>query len=99
MIQGLYDIFKHWHTTGTVWVYSDTHFNDKELGEGVAARPSTEEHLKLINSKVGKKDTLILQDYPLCPRNNGRRGFLYVSYLHFWAAVLLYLSFYFVRSA
>ena len=60
MIAGLYDIFKHWHTTGTVWIYSDTHFNDKELGEGVAARPSAEEHLKLINSKVGKKDTLIL---------------------------------------
>lgn len=60
MIAGLYDIFKHWHTTGTVWIYSDTHFNDKELGEGVAVRPSAEEHLKLINSKVGKKDTLIL---------------------------------------
>ena len=60
MIAGLYDIFEHWHATGTVWIYSDTHFNDKELGEGVAARPSAEEHLKLINSKVGKKDTLIL---------------------------------------
>ena len=60
MIQGLYDIFAHWHKQGTVWIYSDTHFNDKELGEGVAARPSAEEHLKLINSKVGKKDTLIL---------------------------------------
>lgn len=60
MIQGLYDIFAHWHKQGTVWIYSDTHFNDKELSEGVAARPSAEEHLKLINSKVGKKDTLIL---------------------------------------
>ena len=60
MIAGLYDIFAHWHATGTVWIYSDTHFNDKELGEGVTARPSAEEHLKLINSKVGKKDTLIL---------------------------------------
>lgn len=60
MIAGLYDIFAHWHKQGTVWIYSDTHFNDKELGEGVATRPSAEEHLKLINSKVGKKDTLIL---------------------------------------
>jgi calcineurin-like phosphoesterase family protein len=59
MIAGLYDIFAHWHKQGTVWIYSDTHFNDKELGEGVAARPSAEEHLKLINSKVGKKDTFI----------------------------------------
>ena len=60
MIAGLYDIFKHWHTTGTVWIYSDTHFNDEDLAVGVKSRPSAEEHLKLINSKVGKKDTLIL---------------------------------------
>jgi calcineurin-like phosphoesterase family protein len=60
MIAGLYDIFKHWHTTGTVWIYSDTHFNDKDLAVGVKNRPNAEEHLKLINSKVGKKDTLIL---------------------------------------
>ena len=60
MIQGLYDIFAHWHKRGTVWIYSDTHFNDKDLAAGVKSRPSAEEHLKLINSKVGKKDTLIL---------------------------------------
>lgn len=60
MIQGLYDIFAHWHKQGTVWIYSDTHFNDEDLAAGVKNRPSAEEHLKLINSKVGKKDTLIL---------------------------------------
>ena len=60
MIAGLYDIFEHWHKQGTVWIYSDTHFNDKDLGVGVKNRPNAEEHLKLINSKVGKKDTLIL---------------------------------------
>lgn len=60
MIQGLYDIFAHWHKQGTVWIYSDTHFNDEDLAIGVKSRPSAEEHLKLINSKVGKKDTLIL---------------------------------------
>ena len=60
MIQGLYDIFAHWHKQGTVWIYSDTHFNDEDLAVGVKSRPSAEEHLKLINSKVGKKDTLIL---------------------------------------
>ena len=60
MIAGLYDIFAHWHKQGTVWIYSDTHFNDEDLAVGVKSRPSAEEHLKLINSKVGKKDTLIL---------------------------------------
>ena len=59
MIEGLYDIFKHWHATGTVWIYSDTHFNDAELAAGVASRPIAGIHLANINSKVGKKDTFI----------------------------------------
>ena len=60
MIQGLYDIFAHWHAQGTVWLYADTHFGEKELASGVVNRPSDEEQVKMINSKVGKKDTLIL---------------------------------------
>lgn len=59
MIAGLYDIFEHWHTTGTVWIISDTHFDDEELAAGVSNRPSTEEYIKLISSKVGKRDTVI----------------------------------------
>ena len=60
MIQGLYDIFFHWHAQGTVWLYADPHFGDKELAAGVVNRPSDEEQVKMINSKVGKKDTLII---------------------------------------
>ena len=60
MIQGLYNIFAHWHAQGTVWLYSDPHFGDAELAAGVAGRPTDEEQIKLINSKVGKKDTLII---------------------------------------
>ena len=60
MIQGLYDIFAHWHSQGTVWLYSDPHFGDKELAAGVINRPTDEEQIRLINSKVGKKDTLII---------------------------------------
>lgn len=59
MIAGLYDCFKHWSENGTVWIYSDTHFSDKDLAAGVASRPSDEEQVKMINSKVGRKDTLI----------------------------------------
>lgn len=61
MIKGLYNIFNHWHTEGTVWLISDTHFNDEELyvGTNRVERMDTEEYIKLINSKVGKKDTLI----------------------------------------
>lgn len=60
MIAGLYHIFDHWHREGTVWVFSDPHFGDKELRKGVPERPSDEELVKLINSKVGRKDTLII---------------------------------------
>lgn len=55
-IAGLYECFNHWHKQGTVWLYSDTHFGDKDLPN----RPTDEEQIKMINSKVGKKDTLIL---------------------------------------
>ncbi len=60
MIAGLYDIFEHWHKKGTVWVYSDTHFGDVELQKSVSSRPIDGIHLANINSKVGKKDTIIL---------------------------------------
>lgn len=56
MISGLYPAFDHWHKTGTVWLYSDPHFGDKEMPD----RLSDEEQIRSINSKVGKKDTLII---------------------------------------
>lgn len=59
MIPGLYDIFNHW-CNQTVWLYSDPHFGDKELAAGVINRPTDEEQIRFINSKVGKKDTLII---------------------------------------
>lgn len=55
-IAGLYDIFNHWHQEGTVYLYSDPHFGDKDIPN----RPTDEEQLARINSKVGKKDTIII---------------------------------------
>ena len=57
MIEQLYKCFQHWSEKGTVWVYSDPHFNDEEAAD--YGRISDEEQVKLINSKVGKKDTFI----------------------------------------
>ena len=59
MIQGLYKIFDHWHVEGTLFIYSDPHFNDPDLKKGIN-RPDAEELVKLINSKCGRKDTLII---------------------------------------
>lgn len=58
-IAGLYKLFDHWHQEGTVWVISDTHFSDLDLIAGVENRPSDEEIVRAINSKVGRCDTLI----------------------------------------
>lgn len=58
-LPGVYKTFQHW-CNQTVWIYSDTHFGDEELAAGTPGRPTDEEHVKLINSKVGRKDTLIL---------------------------------------
>ena len=59
MIAGLYKIFDHWHAQGTLFIYSDPHFNDADLKAGIE-RPDAEELVKLINSKVGRKDTIII---------------------------------------
>lgn len=60
MIAGLYKIFDHWHKNGTVWIFSDTHFGDPDIHKAFPNRPSDVQLVKNINSKVGKKDTLIL---------------------------------------
>lgn len=58
-IAGLYKMFDHWHAAGTLWIYSDPHFNDADLKKGIE-RPSADELVKLINSKVGRKDTIVI---------------------------------------
>lgn len=60
MIPGLYKIFNEKWNGQTTWVYSDPHFGDKELAAGTPGRPSDEEQVKLINSRVGRKDVLII---------------------------------------
>ena len=61
MIPGLYTLFQEkWADKQAIQVYSDPHFGDKELAAGIPSRPSDEEQIKLINSKVGKKDVLII---------------------------------------
>lgn len=60
MIKGLYPIFDHWHKEGTVWLISDTHFNDPELWVGAnRAVRDNDELVQIINSKCGKNGTLI----------------------------------------
>ena len=60
MLPGIYEMFQHWGREGAVWIYSDPHFGDLDLEEGIGNRPSDEEQIKNINSRAGRKDTLII---------------------------------------
>ena len=54
----LYKPFEHWYHGGTIWLISDTHFEDQDCKLMNNHWPTPEEQVKLINN-VGKNDTLI----------------------------------------
>ena len=59
-LPGIYPIFSEkWKNYQTCWIISDTHFNDEEV-KGFSNRPTDEEFVKKINSKVGRNDILIV---------------------------------------
>ena len=58
-LPGIYDAFQHWGEQ-TVWIYSDPHFDDEDLEYGIKNRPTSEEQVRRINAKAGRKDTLII---------------------------------------
>lgn len=58
-IPQLYPCFRHWDNQ-TIWIFSDFHFGDEDLRAGEPNRPTDEEIVRQINSKVGRKDTLIV---------------------------------------
>lgn len=59
MIESLYKPFQKWSEKGTIWIFSDPHFEDEDLVNVYDDRPSADELVRRINSKVGKCDTLI----------------------------------------
>lgn len=58
MIKSLYPTFQRWSDKGSVWIVSDTHFDDDDR-DIMGYTISTEEHVDLIKKKIGKNDTLI----------------------------------------
>ena len=60
MISGLYTIFQeNWANNGAIWLYSDPHFGETEEESGLVNKPTDAEQVQRINSKVGRKDTII----------------------------------------
>ena len=59
-LPGIYDIFQEkWKNYQTVHILSDTHFGEGDLENAYSFRPKAEDFVKLINSKVGRKDVII----------------------------------------
>ena len=59
MIPSLYPIFFHWASTGSVYIISDTHFNDPDCFLMDKDWLSPLQHMEKIKAKVKKNDTLI----------------------------------------
>lgn len=59
MIKHLYNNFAHWYHGGTIYFYSDPHFNDDEMKYIRKNYIGDDEQVRAINKKVGKNDTII----------------------------------------
>ena len=59
MVTGLYNIFNILWGMQTIWLYSDPHFGETEEESGLTNKPTDAEQVQRINSKVGRKDTII----------------------------------------
>lgn len=60
MIPSLYTPFRKWSEKGGVYIISDPHFDDEDMLYFIPDKPSSEEIVRRINSKIGKYDTLII---------------------------------------
>lgn len=58
MIKQFYKDFQWLGAEGAVWIISDTHFHESDIIAGMN-RISDETFIKIINSRIGKKDYLI----------------------------------------
>ena len=59
MIKTLYKKFQHWSDGGSIYIISDTHFDDSDCEYMDADWITPEEHIKNIKKYVRKNDTLI----------------------------------------
>ena len=59
MYKHLYDSFSHWYRGGSIYFYSDPHFNDDEMEYLRKHYIGDDEQVKAINRKIGKNDTIV----------------------------------------
>lgn len=59
MIEQLYEPFRHWSDTGSVFIISDTHFNDDDCALMDPDWIAPEEHADILRKAIHKNDTVI----------------------------------------
>lgn len=59
MIPSLYDKFKPWSATGSVYIISDTHFDDADCKYMNPNWITPQEHMAILKKVIHKNDTLI----------------------------------------
>lgn len=59
MIKSLYETFRKWSEGGSVYIISDTHFDDPDCKLMDPNWITPQEHINIIKSEVHKNDTLI----------------------------------------
>ena len=60
MIDTLYPMFRYWSRTGSIYLFSDPHFDDDDCKYMNPDWISPEEQIEILNSTVTKNDYLIL---------------------------------------
>lgn len=59
MIPSLYESFKKWSATGSIYLISDTHFDDSDCKLMNPNWITPQEHMEILKKKIHKGDTLI----------------------------------------
>lgn len=59
MIKSLYPIFQKWSATGSVYIISDTHFDDSDCELMDSNWITPQEHMEIIKANIHRNDTLI----------------------------------------
>lgn len=59
MIKSLYPQFQRWSATGSVYIISDTHFDDDDCKYMDPDWITPQEHMEILKNKIHKVDTLI----------------------------------------
>jgi calcineurin-like phosphoesterase family protein len=59
MIPSLYEKFKPWSATGSIYIISDTHFDDSDCKFMNPNWITPQEHMEILKNNIKKNDTLI----------------------------------------